>query len=715
MLWVRGRRGRHRRRGRARDGPASAPGIQPGDVLLAVDGAPVETPADVVEHPAPRRRTATRLAYTLLRLGAREARADHARAAAARQHGALLRARGGRHLHAAGRRRGAAAPAARPGDAAFLLAVRRVLRRRSPSRSAAARSARLGLLLGRRDRDRCCCRRCSCTSRWCSPSGRAAGCAAPLGARCCRCCTCRRALLGVARVVAVARGAARRARSSRVARRCSIASSSLYLVALPGRRARRCWCARFGDVALGDGAAAAALDRLGHGARRRCRSRSATRCRARSASTPSLPMELTAMPLGLVPLAFASAIVRYRLMDVEVIVKRALVYAAVARAIVALYVALLQAGERRVRRTTRDQHNWVIALLATLVVVLLAQPGEGRDPERARPRVLSRSLRLPPRAGRLRARPEQRPRPRSPRPSGWSRASSRRCVVDRMALMLADERRGDFAPIARLRLRRAACRALARRSAHRRPARRRATPSRSTIRSPRARFAAEESRVLARRRHLLLRAVRLEGRHDRRAGARPQGQRRAAQQRGPGAADRRRRPGRDRLENGRLYRQLHLKADELERLREFNENILESLDDGLRRARPRRPRSSAGTARSRALRRRARRRRSAGRSTTCSTPRFVEAVRAARARAPRRARRSTACRCVAHRGADDRAAASTSPTCRCAQHRDGDVDGDRARSSSSRTSPSACSSRSSCRSPRRWRRSACWRPASRTR
>jgi PAS domain S-box-containing protein len=35
------------------------------------------------------------------------------------------------------------------------------------------------------------------------------------------------------------------------------------------------------------------------------------------------------------------------------------------------------------------------------------------------------------------------------------------------------------------------------------------------------------------------------------------------------------------IENGRLYRQLQLKADELGRMREFNENILESLDDGL--------------------------------------------------------------------------------------------------------------------------------------
>jgi PAS domain S-box-containing protein len=35
------------------------------------------------------------------------------------------------------------------------------------------------------------------------------------------------------------------------------------------------------------------------------------------------------------------------------------------------------------------------------------------------------------------------------------------------------------------------------------------------------------------------------------------------------------------LENGRLYRQLQIKAGELQRLQQFNENIVESLDDGL--------------------------------------------------------------------------------------------------------------------------------------
>ena len=43
---------------------------------------------------------------------------------------------------------------------------------------------------------------------------------------------------------------------------------------------------------------------------------------------PPLALQLTAIPLGLVPLTFASAIVRYRLRDVEVIIKRGLAYTA---------------------------------------------------------------------------------------------------------------------------------------------------------------------------------------------------------------------------------------------------------------------------------------------------------------------------------------------------------------------------------------------------
>ena len=57
-----------------------------------------------------------------------------------------------------------------------------------------------------------------------------------------------------------------------------------------------------------------------------------------------------------------------------------------------------------------EQRNPVIALLATLVVVLLSRPVKNAIQTGARSRLLPRSLRLPPRAGRLRARPEQRSR-----------------------------------------------------------------------------------------------------------------------------------------------------------------------------------------------------------------------------------------------------------------------------------------------------------------
>ena len=62
--------------------------------------------------------------------------------------GPLLRARGGRHLLAAGRRVRPAPAAGSPGDAALLLADRRVLRRAGVLVHRQARRPRLGVLLG---------------------------------------------------------------------------------------------------------------------------------------------------------------------------------------------------------------------------------------------------------------------------------------------------------------------------------------------------------------------------------------------------------------------------------------------------------------------------------------------------------------------------------------------------------------------------------------
>ncbi|MEX2273889.1 MAG: ATP-binding protein [Vicinamibacterales bacterium] len=90
---------------------------------------------------------------------------------------------------------------------------------------------------------------------------------------------------------------------------------------------------------------------------------------------PPAGIEYTAALLGIIPLAFASAIVRWRLMDVEVIVKRTLAYAAGLAAVAAIYGILLQiATDVIFEGDASDDHGNVIALLATMVVVLLANP-----------------------------------------------------------------------------------------------------------------------------------------------------------------------------------------------------------------------------------------------------------------------------------------------------------------------------------------------------
>src|SRR5262249_4743138 len=88
---------------------------------------------------------------------------------------------------------------------------------------------------------------------------------------------------------------------------------------------------------------------------------------------PPVALQLTAVPLGLVPLTFASAIVRYRLRDVEVIIKRGLAYTAFLFAAAAMYSALRKLTGF-ILANEADDHNWIIAALATLVIVLLARP-----------------------------------------------------------------------------------------------------------------------------------------------------------------------------------------------------------------------------------------------------------------------------------------------------------------------------------------------------
>jgi PAS domain S-box-containing protein len=294
-------------------------------------------------------------------------------------------------------------------------------------------------------------------------------------------------------------------------------------------------------------------------------------------ANPPLALQLTAVPLGLVPLTFASAIVRYRLRDVEVIIKRGLAYTAFLGAAIAMYSALRKLTGFAIANDA-DDHNWIIAALATLVIVLLARPVKDAvqdaldrvfyrdryDYRRALvafARDLNSDLDVVRLSQRLVARIVET------------------LVVDRMALMLADDHRGDFTsigdygfpqPVPRL-------------------------PHGSSMLSrlddgytvalddpiAAARFVAEEVEfwrdagifyfvpcVFEGRTIAVLALGRKEtdepfNSEDLALLTAVAGQVATA------------------IENGRLYRQLRLKAEEVGRMREFNENILESLDDGL--------------------------------------------------------------------------------------------------------------------------------------
>lgn len=291
---------------------------------------------------------------------------------------------------------------------------------------------------------------------------------------------------------------------------------------------------------------------------------------------PSLPMQLLAVPLGFIPLAFASAIVRYRLMDVEVILKRLLVYTVAGTAVVAVYALLLQSSSRYVVQS-EDEHRWIIAFLATVVMLLLARPvkdalqaGVDRIVYRDRydyrralvafARDLNRDLDLARLAERLVTRVKAT------------------LAVDRLSLMVAgaggrfeslrDE--GFDQPVPPL----AVDSPLAARLAAGHVVR---------LDDPvmAGRFAAEEVDfwrdagvyyMVPCVSHEAAIAVLALGRRD-------SGEPLSSEDLGLLAAV----AGQvaTAIENARLYRQLHVKAQELDRLRAFSQNILESLDDGL--------------------------------------------------------------------------------------------------------------------------------------
>ena len=293
-------------------------------------------------------------------------------------------------------------------------------------------------------------------------------------------------------------------------------------------------------------------------------------------------IELTAIPLGLIPLAFASAIVRYRLRDVEVIIKRGLVYTAALSAMVAIYL-IFERLASEIFLGGSEQHNQIIALLAMVVVVLLASPvktaiqamldrahyRDRYDYRRALvgfARDLNSDLDLPRLSDRLVTRVTET------------------LVVDRMALMLAPldgEGRGDYRVIRATGFDPAAPPPpLSRSSGLGQRLQGRHTTVLDDPVSAR-RFPAEEVSFwrgfgiyyfvpcVSEEGTIAVLALGRKGSgeplnsEDMALLAAVAGQVATA------------------LENGRLYSQLHLKAAELERMREFSDSIIESLSDGL--------------------------------------------------------------------------------------------------------------------------------------
>jgi two-component system, NtrC family, sensor kinase len=297
---------------------------------------------------------------------------------------------------------------------------------------------------------------------------------------------------------------------------------------------------------------------------------------------PPLALQLTAIPLGFVPLTFASAIIRYRLRDVEVIIKRALAYTAFVAATAALGLAILKLVSFAFP-SGADRQNWIIAALATTVIVLLAQPVR-EAVQNALDRVFYRDRYDYRRA--LVAFAHDLNSDLDVVRLGQRLVSRivETLVLDRMALMLAPggtsggnfESIGDFGfaegvpPLTR------GSSFMTRLDAGHTVA----------LDDPiaAARFAAEDVEFwrdagifyfvpcVFEGGAIAVLALGRKGPMGRNEPFNSEDLALLTAVAGQVATA---------IENGRLYRQLHLKAEELGRMREFNENILESLDDGL--------------------------------------------------------------------------------------------------------------------------------------
>ncbi len=100
---------------------------------------------------------------------------------------------------------------------------------------------------------------------------------------------------------------------------------------------------------------------------------------------PSLWMEFAVLSLVLLPLTFAYAVFRYRLMDVDLLFRRGLVYSLATGTVVALYFALtaVVADVFREAASITSRTGWVLAIVFTALILRPVVSGMQRAVDRA--------------------------------------------------------------------------------------------------------------------------------------------------------------------------------------------------------------------------------------------------------------------------------------------------------------------------------------------
>ena len=116
-------------------------------------------------------------------------------------------------------------------------------------------------------------------------------------------------------------------------------------------------------------------------------------------------MKFSAFSLVLIPLCFGYAIIRYRLMDVDIIFKRGLAYTAATAAVATIYFAFVAL----IAEIFHAQTNGPVGGMIAIVIAAFLVPAVPRmDSGASRPLLLPRPPRLPPHADRVRPHAHER-------------------------------------------------------------------------------------------------------------------------------------------------------------------------------------------------------------------------------------------------------------------------------------------------------------------